>query len=114
MGALGVVDGLSISGSCAAPSRRARCGKAVGDKIYVCELDCRHGAGSDLVEFDVAWAHLVGVSRQLPVQRLELRAQATEGGGGYLVHVFEVSVVDNAGRHVHCSYVIFPELVDCG
>ena len=32
MGALGVVDGLNISGGCAASSRRARCGKAVGDK----------------------------------------------------------------------------------
>ena len=66
------------------------------------------------MKFDVAWAHFVGVGRQLPVQRLEFHAQANEGGGGYLVHVFEVFVVDNAGRHVHRSYVIFPELVDRG
>ena len=66
------------------------------------------------MKFDVAWAHLVGVSRQLPVQRLELHAQITEGGGGDLVHVLEVFVGDNAGGHVHCSYVTFPELVNCG
>ena len=32
VGALGVVDGRSISGSCAVSGRKARCGKAAGDK----------------------------------------------------------------------------------